>query len=116
MNIVIKNTGEVPVKLYSIFPGNIDIPLLLNTDEFFQKEIGNYDRVPMIANNVQTYQRLGQWIYFRQNNPWTSEDIYFNTYLQRKNDLIQLDHDKVKWGTESRILMKQKKFNIKKTL
>ena len=112
MNIVIKNTGKVPIKLYSIFPGNIDIPLLLNTDEFFQKEIGNYDRVPMIVNNVQTYQRLGQWIYFRQNNPWTSEDIYYNTYLQRKNDLIELDHDKVKWGTESRILMKQKNSQV----
>ena len=87
MKIIIKNTGEVPVKLYSIFPGNINTPLIMSTIDFYQNEIGNYERVPLIASNELTYQRLGQWIYFRQNNFWTKQDIYqdyiFAFYLVR---------------------------------
>lgn len=30
LNIVIKNTGEIPLRLYSIFPGQTDVPLLIS--------------------------------------------------------------------------------------
>ena len=86
MNIVIKNTGSTRLNLYSIFPGNINIPLLLNNDEFYEKNIVNYERVPIIINNQISYQRLGQWIYFRQNNFWTGENVYKTSNLQNEND------------------------------
>ena len=85
MNLVIKNTGNNPVKLYSIFPGFTDSPLLLNKEQFYQEYIKDYERVPMIVGTSQDpfenidMQTLGQWIYFRQNNPYTLVDIYFNS-------------------------------------
>lgn len=109
MKIIIKNTGEVPVKLYSIFPGNINTPLIMSTVDFYQNEIGNYERVPLIASNEITYQRLGQWIYFRQNNFWTKQDIYHNTKQQRYRDLESLtnNNSNVKWSSDMKTIMKQ---------
>ena len=92
MNIVIKNTGSIPINFYSIFPGNVEIPLLLDTNQFYEKYIVNYERVPIMYGTSQTpitdddkdsdgnvfAQTLGQWIYFRQNNPYTGVDIYFD--------------------------------------
>ena len=52
MNIIIKNTGSVPINLYSIFPGNTDIPLLNTTFESYVDNIENYYRVPIFANDV----------------------------------------------------------------
>jgi hypothetical protein len=86
MEIVITNTGEVPVKFYSIFPGNINTPLLLCSDDFYEKTIINYERVPIISDDIITGQKLGQWIYFRQNNPWTFENLYYETEYQNEHD------------------------------
>jgi hypothetical protein len=108
MSIVIKNTGDTVLKLYSIFPGNINTPLLFNTDTFYEKTIGNYERVPIIANEVAEYQKLGQWVYFRQNNPWTSKDIYYNNELQNKYDYLATDTTKCTWNSAlTSNLMKQ---------
>lgn len=90
MNIVIKNTGTSNVKLYSIFPGNIDIPLLLSNNEFYEQYIKNYERVPLFIDNILTYQTLGQWIYFRQNNAYTYNDIYYNSESQNLQDYKSL--------------------------
>lgn len=77
MNIVIKNTGEVDINLYSIFPGNIDVSLLnSNIDKY--KDTENYQQYPIFVNGVIDTQRLGQWIYFRQRNPYTKETILYN--------------------------------------
>ena len=86
MSIVIKNTGTSNVKLYSIFPGNIDIPLLLSNNEFYEQYIRHYERVPIFIDNILTYQTLGQWIYFRQDNPYTGRDIYYNNDSQNLQD------------------------------
>lgn len=86
MNIIIKNTGTSNVKLYSIFPGNIDIPLLLSSDEFYEQYIRHYERVPIFVDNKLTYQTLGQWIYFRQDNPYTSKSIYYQNESQDLQD------------------------------
>jgi len=90
ISIVIKNTGTSNVKLYSIFPGNIDIPLLLSSNEFYEQYIRNYERVPLFIDNKLTYQTLGQWIYFRQNNPYTNKDIYYNNDSQNLQDYKSL--------------------------
>ena len=37
----------------------------------------NYERVLLFIDNELTYQTLGQWIDFRQNNPYTNKDIYY---------------------------------------
>ena len=93
MNIVIKNTGSIPIRMYSIFPGNKDIPLLLTDMEFYNKMVVNYERVPILKSGASTpsegilAQTLGQWIYFRQNNPYTREDFYLNTESQRTLDI-----------------------------
>lgn len=93
MSIVVRNTGDISIKLYSIFPGNTDIPLLLDNNEFYDKYIRNYERVPIIigddndpAENI-TYQTLGQWIYFRMNNPYTGESIYLDYADQDTHDI-----------------------------
>jgi hypothetical protein len=108
MNIVIKNTGDVPVKLYSIFPGNLNTPLLLCYDAFYEKTIIDYERVPIMINNVLGYQTLGQWIYFRQNNPWTTEDLYCSTEFQNENDTEKF----IKYGKET-VLNWQNRLTLK---
>ena len=86
MNIVIKNTGDVRVNLYSIFPGNTDTLLIDSNMQFYNDRIGNYERVPVFMNNNLTGQYLGQWIYFRKNNPYTGESIYFESAVQDRLD------------------------------
>ena len=93
MNIVIKNTGAVRVNLYSIFPGNTAVPLILSDVEFYNEYITNYERVPLMINNSIAPQYMGQWIYFRQNNPYTKQDIYYNTQVQRTEDIASLTND-----------------------
>jgi hypothetical protein len=90
MNIVIKNTGTSNIKLYSIFPGNIDIPCLLSNNEFYEQYIRHYERVPIFIDNKLTYQTLGQWIYFRQDNPYTGRSIYYNNESQNLQDFKSL--------------------------
>lgn len=86
MNIVIKNTGDTRVNLYSIFPGNTNISLLKSNIDTYNQYITNYERVPLIINNQIALQNLGQWVYFRQSNPYTGEDIYLNSAAQRNAD------------------------------
>jgi hypothetical protein len=90
MRIVIKNKGDNPIKLYSQFPGNMNIALLEDNRESYSQYISDYERVPLIINNEMAPQSLGQWIYFRQNNPYTKEDIYLNTESQRLLDTSAL--------------------------
>ena len=87
MNLIIKNVGDVNVKFYSIFPGNIDIPLLLSNNEFYGEHIIHYERVPMIVDNKLDAQYLGQWIYFRQDNPYTGRVIYYDNEAQNIQDV-----------------------------
>ena len=93
MKLIVKNTGSVPINLYSIFPGNTDIPLLCVDKEFYNQNIVNYERVPLVSasgkyiNDSIIPQTMGQWIYFRQNSAWTKEDFYLNLEDQRSSDI-----------------------------
>jgi len=91
LRIIIKNSGEYPVKLYSQFPGNSDIALIEDNRETYNRTIGNYERVPLLMNNEMNPQFLGQWIYFRQNNPYTQEDIYLNDENQKMQDVNNIE-------------------------
>jgi hypothetical protein len=42
--------------------------------------------VPVFVGNKLSAQTLGQWLYFRQNNPYTKADIYYNTIRQNAYD------------------------------
>lgn len=86
MNIVIKNTGTSRLNLYSIFPGNIDEHLITNNSDAYIATKGNYERVPMFIGNQLDGQYLGQWIYFRQNNPYSKANIYRNDLKQNAYD------------------------------
>ena len=96
MNLIIKNTGSTPIKLYSIFPGNIDTTLLDSSNRYFDDMIINYERVPLLVegSNVPSEsilpQYMGQWIYFRQNNPFTSYPLYYNDSNQNEADIEQV--------------------------
>lgn len=90
MNIVIKNTGTVPINLYSILPGNIDVPLVLANNEYYKDKIVNYQRVPIFVNNIVESQTLGQWIYFREYNVYTNQSILYNSDEQVNNDIEAL--------------------------
>lgn len=87
MSLVIKNTGNTRINLYSIFPGNTDVSLLRSNIDSYANEIGNYERLPLFINNQIALQNLGQWIYFRQTNPYTKADIVYNTEKQRNTDI-----------------------------
>lgn len=86
MNIVIKNTGEVRLNLYSIFPGSTETYMLDSSLNYYENNIGNYERVPILINNEVSAQTLGQWIYFRSNSPWTGETIFYTTTDQDTSD------------------------------
>lgn len=96
MNLIIKNTGSVPIKLYSIFPGNIETPLLNFTSKYFNESIVNYERVPLLLEGSSIPsesiipQYMGQWIYFRQNNPYTLKSLYYDSLIQNNNDELTL--------------------------
>lgn len=86
MNIVIKNTGDVDIDLYSLFPGNIDTALILVNNEKY-KNIEDYRQLPIFVNGILAPQTLGQWVYFRQNNIYTKESVLYNeNYLQKSFD------------------------------
>lgn len=87
MNLIIKNVGDVAVNFYSLFPGNIEIPLLLsNIDKY--KDVSDYQQMPIFVNDILTPQTLGQWIYFRQNNIYTKESLLYNdNQIQRSLDI-----------------------------
>lgn len=93
MNIVIKNTGDINIKLYSIFPGTVTMPLLLTENRKYKEYISEYERVPFIIAGSDvpsqqiTYQTLGQWLYFRSDNPYSKKDYYFSSDEQDGLDL-----------------------------
>ena len=97
MRIIIKNTGENVVKFYSMFPGNSNVTLIEDNRESYARTIGDYERVPILINDQMTPQYLGQWIYFRQNNPFTKEDIYLNENSQNIQDKSNIENILI-WG------------------
>ena len=105
MNLIIKNTGSVPIKFYSIFPGNIDVPLINLENIYYDYYISDYERVPMLleGSNIPSEsiipQYAGQWIYFRQNNPYNNKSLYFNDPLQ-----VQYDDAKTYKGIQSEFI------------
>lgn len=82
MNIVIKNVGDVPLKLYSIFPGNTS-KALFQCAQNFDADLSKYESVPLLygedplISNCLYVQRLGQWAYFREDNPYTQNSTYY---------------------------------------
>lgn len=94
MNIIIKNTGDVSINLYSLFPGNTDVPLILCNYEYYADTISNYYRVPIFTNNNIQAQTLGQWIYFRENNIYTGESVLYNSEIQKRNDYLNVSNNK----------------------
>lgn len=92
MNLIIKNVGASPIKLYSIFPGNVDTQLINFQNKYFDELIVNYERVPMLLEGSSIPsesiipQYMGQWIYFRQNNPYTLKSLYYDSTLQNNKD------------------------------
>lgn len=117
MNIIIKNTGDNTVKLFSQFPGNSNITLIEDNREAYSKYVDDYERVPILVGDKMDAQVLGQWIYFRQNNPYTKEDIYLNeenqkiqditnvftglTWEQNYNNYIRQDNSQILWPYKS---------------
>ena len=93
LNIIIKNLGNVPIKLYSIFPGEINTSLLEADHTYYNQYYSTYDRVPLLIKGSPVLsecllpQHLGQWIYFRQTNPFTNDSLYFDEIYQRNDDI-----------------------------
>lgn len=101
MNIIIKNTGSTNIRFYSIFPGNVDIPLILSNNEFYEKYIQHYERVPLTVGGKLALQTLGQWIYFRQDNPYTGHLIYNDDLAQDLKDYRRLNDNSDSLAFES---------------
>lgn len=99
MNLVIKNTGTSQLKLYSIFPGNINERLITAQSNSYTTNKGDYERVPMFVSDKLDGQYLGQWIYFRQNSAYSKKDIYYNDIFQNAFDY----KGSLKSSTESKL-------------
>lgn len=100
MNLIIKNTGTTAINLYSLFPGNMEIPLLHTNIQYYNTFIGDYERVPLLIENIIEPEKsvfpqvMGQWIYFRQNNPYTKEYLYNINDYQNQYDTNNLLNNK----------------------
>lgn len=98
LNIIIKNEGNVPIKLYSIFPGEIDTLLLEADHTYYNQYYSTYDRVPLLIKGSSKLsdcvlgQHLGQWIYFRQTNPFTNESLYLDETYQKNSDMTSFNN------------------------
>lgn len=81
MTLVIRNVGDIPVKLYSIMPGTTTIPLYKSNGKY-DYIVSDYESVPLLygeapdINDCLYIQKLGQWIYFRKNNPYNQKSHY----------------------------------------
>lgn len=103
LNLIVKNTGNVPINFYSIFPGNTDIPLIHSDINHFiyKRNISNYERVPLLLENIEDVEKsvfpqvLGQWIYFRNNNVYTKENLYYNNETQNIIDDLKYNRGKL---------------------
>lgn len=91
MQLIIKNTGVVPLKLYSLFPGNSE-KHLIDFDNITEQAYNSrvYENVPILvegesyvgqtAFETVSYQTLGQFLYFRRNSTFTTDSYYANNY------------------------------------
>lgn len=92
LQLTIKNTGTSTLYFYSIFPGSHEIILpRVNTDYFMQRG-GYYDIFPIYVNGGFENQKMGQWIYFRNVNPFTAEydDFYMTQAMQEESAKTQM--------------------------
>lgn len=84
INLIIKNTGTTQLKFYSLFPGDSNDMLISAKRDFYNKHIVDYERVPLLygdslateIKDIIYIQKLGQWLYFRQTNPFTNVSLY----------------------------------------
>lgn len=84
INLIIKNTGTTQLKFYSLFPGDSNNMLISAKRDFYNKHIVDYERVPLLygdslateLKDIIYIQKLGQWLYFRQTNPFTNVSLY----------------------------------------
>ena len=99
LNIVIKNTGDIPLALMTMFPGSRDI----NVRDYNNDVAFSSDKPEHYSNVLLTYgnsndpnksifeQSLGQWIYFRNDNPYTYEKLYSDKLYNRNYTLSIFD-------------------------
>ena len=75
---------------------SLDIPLIECENVYFNSYLGDYERVPILIGTSSVPsesimpQYMGQWIYFRQNNPYTNKSLYLDTTAQRQYDLVHI--------------------------
>ena len=102
MSIIIKNTGDIPLSLMTMFPGARDINIrnYANDIAFCSDNHRHYDNVLLLygksneTSNSVFEQTLGQWIYFRNDNPYTYEKLYstklYETYTVNDKPSMQI--------------------------
>jgi len=102
MSIIIKNTGDIPLSLMTMFPGARDINIrnYANDIAFCSDDHRHYDNVLLLygksneTSNSVFEQTLGQWIYFRNDNPYTYEKLYstklYETYSVNDKPSMQI--------------------------
>ena len=93
LNLIIKNTGVIPLKIYSLFPGNSDKKLIeFNNTNSAANNSRVYENVPLIvtgesyagqtAYDTVQYQSLGQLLYFRKNSSYDVSSYYLSDYRE----------------------------------
>ena len=103
LKLMIKNTGNIPLKLYSIFPGKSDNYLIQmdnNMEQIYNSNI--YENVPILiegesykgqtAFETANYQSFGQFIYFRKKSTYNINSYYtdeYKTLINFHNALIK---------------------------
>lgn len=89
----IENTSDIPLTIYSMFPGNVETPLReYNMNTIFNGDTPDHYKNVLLCYNENSSepadtifeQTAGQWLYFRNDRPYTYEKLYigepFNEY------------------------------------
>jgi len=116
-DIVIKNTGNVPINLYTMFFGDNQIPLIKNNNEHYDDYVSHYDKFivnygedgdPNKSMKLQTY---GQFIYFRTDNVNTYDTYYKEANI---NNFIDMMYENSSSENEKQMMYKKTSANAYK--
>lgn len=99
VNLIFRNVGDIPVKFYNFFKGtsNTNISDIVNYSNILSPV--HYKNVPVLIENEDIInnetlnkfrQKCGQWIYFRQTNPYTLLQFYT---LDNSNNIFMIGDD-----------------------
>jgi len=127
INLIIRNTGEIPVNMYTLFSGQDEVKLMNYRPQFEgQLNPDPYAYVPISFDEEDDVTKIkaqtcNQWIYFRADNPYLSDsyfyatDFYSTDYISKSEQGLTLPKPEDDYIVPTRNIILYKYENIKLT-